>query len=146
MSNRTLAILTGLVLLGMILLFAINLTNILTGRPPNQRYLQYNNIRGIAVSHNQLLYTLNFQQQNEVIDILNVAVPVIEIKPGKRQQPNIDKMIIYQFEGKPEITITPIAFVDQDLIFSAHAWEPHDYLMELSEGDLHKLLSQSYDP
>ncbi len=145
MDNRTLFILTGLVLLGMILLLGLNLTNILTGEPSNQVYLKYNDVRGMAVSRNQLLYTLNFQQQNSVIDILNKALPIDEIKSGQRQQPNIQQMIIYQFQGKPDIVLTPIAYVDRNLIFSAPQWQHNGYLMELSEGDLQTLLSQTYD-
>lgn len=146
MSNRTLIVLTALVIVGMLLLLGLNLTNILTGHPPNQTYLQYNNVRGMAASHNQMLYTLNFQQQNKIIDILNSAVPIVDIEPGDRQPPNIEKLIVYQFEGKPDIILKPIAYIDQDLIFSAPEWNPNGYMMELSEGDLHKLLSQTYDP
>lgn len=145
MDNRTLFILTGCVLLGMILLLAINLTNILTGEPPNQAYLKYNDVRGMAVSRNQLLYTLNFQQQNSIIEILNKAIPIDEIKSGQRQPPNIQEMVVYQFQGAPDITLTPIAYVDQNLVFSAPQWQHNGYLMELSEGDLQKLLSQTYD-
>lgn len=145
MNNRTLVILTALVLLSMILLFSINLTNILTGKPPNQVYLKYNDVRGMATSHNQLLYTLNFQQQNHVIDILNEAVPLKEIQPGQRQTPSIQQIIIYQFQGNPDIVLTPIAYVDQHLIFAAPQWQPDGYLMEHNKGDLHKLLSQTYD-
>lgn len=145
MSNRTLAFLTALVILSMMILLALNLTDLLTGQPPNQTYLKYNHVRGMAISHNQMFYTLNFKQQNTVIDILNRAVPITEIKPGKRQPPNIDKLVIFQFLGKPDIELTAITYIDQDLIFSVPQWVPNGYLLELSEGDLQKLLSQTYD-
>lgn len=146
MNNRTLIFLTILVLLGMAILFSINMTYILTGQPENQTYLKYNDVRGMAVGHNQMLYTLNFKQQNSVIDILNKAVRVVGVKPGKRQKPNIEKIVVYQFEGKPDVTIIPIAYIDQNLVFSVPEWEKDGYLMELSEGDLQQLLSQTYDP
>jgi hypothetical protein len=146
MTNRTLLYLTLLVIFGMAILFAINMTSILTGQPESQTYLQYNNVRGMAVAHNQLLYTLNFKQQNQVIDILNRAVRVVGVKPGKRQKPTIEKIVVYQFDNKPDLIINPIAYVDQNLVFSIPQLEKDNYLMELSEGDLQQLLSQTYDP
>ena len=145
MSNRTLFFLTALVILAMIALLAFNMKSILTGQPPNQTYLKYNNVRGMAISQNGMLYTLNFQQQNHVIKILNEAVAIDEIEPGKRSPPNFNKIVIYQFDGAPEVTLTPIAYVDQNLIFSAPQWSRNGYMMELSEGDLRTLLSQTYD-
>jgi hypothetical protein len=145
MSNRTLAFLTALVILGMLILFALNMTDILTGKPPNQVYLKYHDVRGMAVGHHRLHYTLNFKQQNTVIDILNSAVPITEIKSHNREPANIDTLIIYQFQNMPDVVLTPIAYIDQNLVFSAPKWVPNGYLMELSEGDLKKLLSQTYD-
>ena len=146
MSNRTLVYLTTLVILAMAILLGVNMQSILTGQPENQTYLRYNDVRGMAVNHNQLLYTLNFKQQNTVIDILNEAIRINEIKPGNRQPPNIEQLIIYQFDNKPDIVITPIAYVDQNLVFSAPLWGEDGFLMELSEGRLKELLSQTYDP
>jgi hypothetical protein len=146
MTNKTLVYLTFLVLIGIGILFALNMTSLLTGQPDNQNYLQYNKVRGIAVSHNKLLYTLNFKQQKDVIDILNRAVRVVGVKPGKRQKPNIDKIIIYQFKEKSDVTITPIAYVNKNLVFSAPGWDEETYLMEISDGRLFQLLSQTFDP
>lgn len=49
-----------------------------------------NNIRGVAVEIDGLLYTLNFEQQNALIKRLNEEV---ETPPS----PDIKKIIIYQF-------------------------------------------------
>lgn len=145
MSNRTLVVFTVLMIVGMLVLFGLNVSDILTGQPPNQTYLKYNDVQGIAVSNNQLLYTLNFQEQNQVIEILNAAVPINEIKAGKRMPANIEKIVIYPFTGKTEIVLTPIAYVDNNLIFVAPDWVPHGYLMELSDGTLKNLISKTYD-
>lgn len=146
MTNRTLIYLTALVIISMATLFAINLTSILSGKPEDQAYLKFNHVRGMAVSHNQMLYTLNFKQQNDVIEILNHAVRVVGVKPGKRQRPSIDKLIVYQFNDLPDLVITPISYVDDNLVFSAPAWSQDSFLMEMSNGRLHQLLSQTYDP
>jgi len=146
MNYRTLVVLTTLVILGIALLFAINFANLLRGEVPNQTYLRYNQVRGIAVSREQLLYTLNFQQQKQVIDSLNTAVAITDIRQVKRDPPDFEKIVIYQFEGEPDIIIKPLAYVDGDLIFSAPQWQPpKDYLMELSAWNLRNLLSTTYD-
>lgn len=146
MNNRTLVYSTSLVILGMLILLGLNMTAIMSGKPENEKFLRYNHVRGMAVNHNQVLYTLNFTQQNKVIDILNRSVRVVGVKPGKREKPAIDQIIVYQFDGKPDLIINPVAYVDKNLVFSAPEWEPEGYLMELSEGDLQTLLSKTYDP
>lgn len=146
MTNRTLVYLTSLVFLGMLALFALNVSSILTGNPDNQTYLKYNEVRGMAVSHHQMLYTLNFKQQNRIISILNRAVRLTEIKPGEKQPPHIDHLIIYQFNDQPDILLTPITYLDHQLIFSVPQWDPDNNFMELSNGELQQLFSQTYDP
>lgn len=146
MNNRTVVYLTIMVVVGLVVLLAINMSSILTGQPGNQTYLKYNDVRGMAVDHNDLHFTLNFTQQNKVIDIINRSVRVVGVKPGKRQKPDIEKIVIYQFDGKPDLVITPIAYVDNNLVFSIPNWEKDGYLMEVSEGTLQTLLSQTYDP
>ncbi|WP_068468089.1 hypothetical protein [Candidatus Protochlamydia phocaeensis] len=146
MTNRTLIYLTILVLVSMGVLFTLNMTAILTGKPEEETYLKYNQVRGMAVGHHKLLYTLNFKQQNDVIDILNRSVRVMGVKPGKRQKPNIEKIVIYQFNDQPELVLTPIAYIDGNLVFSVPQWNSDGYLMEVSNGRLQQLLSQTYDP
>lgn len=144
MSNRTLGFLTALVILCMIVLFAINLNSILSGQPINQKYLQYNEVRGMAITRHKVLYTLNFEQQNEIVGILNQAIPINVIE-GERTPANIEQLIIYQFQELPDIVLTPIGYVGKDMIFAAPQWTPNGYLKELSEGTLQKLLTESYD-
>ena len=146
MSNRTIFILTFAVLAGMGILLAMNVLSFLGGHPAGQTYLKYNDVRGIAVGHSGLLYTLNFQQQNDVIELINRSAPITEIKAGKRQQPNIEKIVVYLFGNQPPLTITPIAYVNENLVFSVPAWSHDGYFMDLSDGDFHKLLAQTYDP
>lgn len=145
MNNRTLVYLTSLVILGMLVLLGLNMTSLLTGQTEGRSYLRFNHVRGMAIDHNQLLYTLDFSQQNKVIEILNRSVRVVGVKPGKRLKPDFEKIIVYQFDDKPDLVISPIAYVDQNLVFSVPEWESDGYLMELSEGTLQNLLSKTYD-
>jgi len=145
MSNRKLIILTSLFFVGMFALFSINMTSILTGQSPKQTYLKYNNVSGMAVVHNKLNYTLSFKQQNRVIDILNEALIVGELA-GNRKPPNFEKLVIYQLDHEPSIELVPIGYLeDNSMVFSAPTWAPNGYLMDISQGDLQKLISQTYD-
>jgi hypothetical protein len=145
MSNRTLLYSTIVVIAGMLILFGLNVSSILTGRPPNETHLHYNQVRGMAVGYNQLLYTLNFKQQNEVIEILNRSIPVKGINPGRNQPTNVEKIVVYQFDNQPDIIINPIAYVDKNLVFSVPQWSTDGYFREVSAGRLQQLLPQTYD-
>ncbi|MFI5343323.1 MAG: hypothetical protein ACHQUC_03785, partial [Chlamydiales bacterium] len=107
-------------------------------------YLKYNQMQGVAVQHNTLLYTLNFQQQTDLVTLLNRSVRVLGVKPDKHEKPKVEKIIIYQF-GKSNVIITPIAYLNGNLVYSAPAWNADNYLMEISDGELQKLLDQTYD-
>lgn len=140
---------TFLVLVAMGILFFLNYRNIFKGLPlfeMSQRYLKSNEVRGIAVKHNQVLYTLNFPQQNQVIEILNTSVKTQQIKPGKHKRPHLEQIVIYQFDGKPDLILTPLGFIDNELVYTMPSWNQGGYMMEVSNGALQKLLSQTYDP
>jgi hypothetical protein len=145
MRNQTVFTISLLVIIGLCVLFTINISSIMKGKNVDETYVKYNGVRGMAIEHNKLLYTLNFDQQNDVIGMLNRSVRVVGVKPDKRQKPDIEKLVIYQFGDKPDIIITPIAYINNNLVYSAPAWNVDNYLMELSDGGLQKLIAQTYD-
>lgn len=145
MTNRALFILISLTVVAMLALLGLNMTSLLTGSSPPETYLKYNEVRGMEVGYQGLMYTLNFKQQNEIIEILNRSVKIVGLKPGKREKPSIQKIIVYQFDNQPNLEILPIAYIDKNLVFSVPQWSPDGYLMEMSDGYLHQLLSQTYD-
>lgn len=145
-SNKALVYMTLLVLLGMGILFYLNLSNILGGQTEPQPYLKHYAIRGIAVKRSNLLYTLNFDQQNQLADILNLSVLIQTVTTEqKKQTPAISEIIVYQFNGQPDLSLVPIGYADKNLIYSMPSWNPNGYLMDVSEGKLQNLLSQTYD-
>lgn len=145
MNNQTVFTISLLVIIGLGVLFTINISSILRGKETEEAYLKFNSVRGMAIERSKLTYTLNFDQQNDIVSILNRSVRVVGVKPDKRQKPDIEKLVIYQFGNKPDIIITPIAYIDQNLVYSAPAWNTDSYLMELSDGELQKLIAQTYD-
>jgi len=146
MKNRTAFTIALFFVLGVVALFAMNLSTILAKHTLDEKYLKYNHVRGMAVEYNDLLYTLNFKQQNDLVSLLNHSVRVVGVKPDKRKKPEISKIIIYQFEDKPDIVITPVAYVNKNLVYSAPDWNEDNYLMEINDGRVQKLLAQTYDP
>src|SRR5690242_3341532 len=108
MDNRTLYFLTAVVLIAMAILLGLNMNKIIKGTPASQEYLNPNEVRGISIVHDDKPYTLNFQQQLAIIDHLNRAVKIATIPTeGTKQKPDFDKIIIYQFDNKPDIIVTP---------------------------------------
>jgi hypothetical protein len=145
MSNRLLILLTAAVLAGILILFGINMQAILKDRPLPEPYLQYNNVKGMAIIHHQQPYTLNFEQQTQVINTLNRALPTMELPRGKQEAADFEALVIYQFKEPTELRITPIAYINNDLVFTQPDWHQNGYLMEVSDGQLRSLLSETYD-
>lgn len=145
MSNKTLSILLIAVIASIGLLFAINLSNIYGEKTP-QKFLLLNDISGMAVMHKQKQYTLNFEQQNNVANILNRSVK-IDSSLASNQAHTIfefDYLIIFRFDKK-EIKIRPIGFVNQQMLFEAPELYSEGLLRETGPGELKPLLSTTYD-
>lgn len=139
MSNRTLFWMAMIILGAMGVLFLVNMVAFLKGPPPEQ-YISHNEVRGMAVEYKDKLYTLNFDQQNQVIGWLNSAIPVDEaVVEG---EVDVERIIIYRFK-QPEIELKPVTYKDGILIFSATDWSV-DLLRETSEGKLKQMLQESY--
>ena len=137
--------LTFAVLVGMAIILMLNFSRLFT-QQKNERYLSYNGVRGVAVEHQRKLWTLNFDQQNKVIEHLNLSLPI-----GKgthhleKRAFAFDRIVIYRFKG-PDLYITPIAFDGPNLILEAKEWNPSGYLLDVSGGSFDALLQSTYDP
>jgi hypothetical protein len=144
-SNKMIAYLTALVLVAMGVLFILNIEKILHGQTGSEIYLKYNDVAGIGVKHKGLTYTLNFDQQNKMVELLNHSLKVTLIDSGNRQTPDIEQIVIYRLEGKAPLTLLPVAYVDEQLIYSNEEWNAGGYLKDVSNGSLKKLLAETYD-
>lgn len=145
MSNQTVVWMTIAVLASMAILFALNLNEILSGKPPSQTYLQFNDVRGMAVKHDGVLYTLNFDQQKRMIEMINQSDKVERVGDGKREAANFEEIVIYRFDGKDNWVIKPVAYINNDLFYSMPEWHPNGYLMDVSDGKLKTLILETYD-
>lgn len=154
-------IMTILVVGGFAIILMLNFA-VMLGIVPS-RYISPNDVRGMAVEHNKILYTLNFDQQNTIVDIFNRAIPVAkgmiaDRKATPKDIPQISKIIIYRFNGAADIEIIPTAYVSKSssvlnnasqehisMVFSVHEWNPNGFLEEATSDELLKVLSTTYD-
>jgi len=144
MNNRNLKIMTGLLITAVVILMAINVAPIFWHSLP-ETYLSYNGVQGIAVEHNHKLYTLNFSQQNTMIELLNRSLPTNKkMAPDPDLKKSVEKIVIYPF-GAPTFEITPIAYENNHLFFEAPKWNPDGQMLDVSNGDLEHLISETYD-
>lgn len=144
-SNRFLVFMTALVLLGMGVLFVINFNSILGGKPIGQTYLEYNDVRGIAIKHKDSLYTLNFSQQNQLIDFINQSIKIQDYEKQSISKPDFQQIIIYLFNGKPDLILEPVGYMNENLIYTNKEWNPSGYMRDVSAGSLKRFLSETYD-
>jgi hypothetical protein len=109
-----------------------------------------------------MLYTLNFDQQNALVDIFNRAIPVTKESAESRKvndapKSEVQKIVIYRFNA-PDIEIIPVTFVSKsqsavqaqdkqrlNLVFLAPLWNDKGFLEESVGDELHKFLSTTYD-
>lgn len=154
MSNRTIMYLTIVVVIGMGILLALNTATSLG--LSGGRYISSNDVRGMAIDTRGKLWTLNYDQQREVLDILNAAQPLQPSYPGSKgpdfiTHADFNKLIIYRFEDKPDLIITPIGYVSdnnpnaENLEFNVPSWNPNGSLRETSNGKLKSILESLYD-
>ena len=142
MSNNTLIYLLIFAVTVMLALVGLNTIGYWDS-PLSQTYLDKNDVRGIEIEYNKKLWTLNFEQQNKVIDILNSSIATNEYFSPEKS--NFDKLIIYHF-NKPDIVVTPLRQVNNQLVFSVPEWNQKGNLKESQAGSLQAVLSQTYDP
>ncbi len=153
MSNRTILYLTIVVLIGMGIILAINTASTLG---LSGRYISINDVRGMAIEARGKAWTLNYDQQKEVLDILNAAKPLQPSYPGSKgpdflAHADFNRLTIYRFDEKPDLIITPIGYTSdntpgaENLEFSIPSWNPSGPLRESSNGKLKSILESLYD-
>lgn len=127
------------------------------------KYISPNDVRGIAVMHDDKLYTLNFEQQKQLIDIFNRSIPVgkelVETrKVDVPDAPKIQKIIVYRFNAS-DLEMIPVAYVSKSsslldktgttkisLVYSVPEWNQNGLMEESTSDELNKLLSTTYGP
>ncbi len=144
MSNFSLALLTFVGVVCVVALFVLNSYPLLSS-PQGKTWIPVGDVRGSAVENDKVLYTLNFEQQNSLIEMINQSRSEKQ-KPSSNHSLNPQKIIVYRFDNKPEIVIQPIEYTaDDNLVYSVPTLFPDGVLVETSGGKLKQLLIQAYD-
>jgi len=141
MNKRVLLYLAMTTCIIVLVLFGISIS-VPQKTPAGLLRLDYNHVLGSAVEHD-VPYTLNFEQQNTLITYLNAAEPS-NIQPSTAKPTSYSKIIIYRFNA-PDTIITPLTYVDGNLLFSSPEWNEGKPLLDKSQGKLKHLLETSYD-
>lgn len=143
MNNRTLFTLTGVLIATFALLFIIKFIEMTSGET-QAKYIAYNDVRGSSIDYKGLAYTLNFEQQNTLLLLLNQAESAPKGQEAK-EPAAITKIVIYRFGNNPDIVIKPLGYVDGNLLFNAPLWKKDGSLIEKSGGKLKALLENAHD-
>lgn len=144
MSNQNLWAMTIALLAGIGLLFVMNMTPVLDSLNFEKNRLELNDVQAISIEKDGKQHVLNLQQQVELVKYLNLAVPV-EKKTYENQTDQIDfeRIVISRLKNQPEVVITPVGYIRNNLLFSAPSWNPKGYMRDLSDGGLKKIITQA---
>lgn len=146
MNNRTLTYMTIFVLVGMGALLLINTLLLFQSPTTIAKYISRGDVRGMAVIHRHKEYTLNFTQQNTLIAYLNQLEQVPQnVNRSSQTVLDFEKIIVYKFKS-PNVEITPVGYVNDDLLLSVPEWYREGLLKDTSHGELKTILSKTYDP
>lgn len=136
------SILIGSVM-GIIILSSIFNLIAIFWNPYPETYISRNQIRGMAIQHQGILYTLNFSQQNEVAIILNQSIPISQEETDRKHMFSgsavFEKLIIYHFNGS-SIELIPKGILESSYVFSISEWDKNNFFMEQSHGRLQDVL------
>jgi hypothetical protein len=135
-----------LAIAGISFIFLINFLD-LTNREVlgRQSFLAPQEVRGMDLFHKGKPYTLNFEQQNSVIEMLNRALPIVRIEPSELSPTTLEKLTIYRF-NEDTISLIPLGLIDDNIIFKSTGDFTGNFLRDISLGRLKTLLDSSYDP
>ena len=145
MKTSTILTMTALVLVSVFTLLVLNLA---PKGPPvtSNAIIPGTDIRGMAVMHKGLSYTLNFDEQRLATEAIARAVEVKKVDyPTVDTNFNFDKLVVYRFNA-PDVELLPIHYRENNLVFSVPTLNASAYYLELSGGELKQMINASFDP
>ena len=146
MDNRLLSYLTILVVGLIAVLFALKLLPVFWA-PMGEKYISFNQVRGIEVQVVGNSYKLSVAQQNTLIKYLNQAIPVAPPAAEKDSKPlNFDKIIIYRLEDKSDIILAPLTYDSNgNLFFKVPEWNEHGVFKDVSGGKIQSIIIEAIE-
>lgn len=145
MQNNKLTVLIFLGVVGVIALLFLQITP--TNNPTTTPQLStIGDLKGSAIFHKNTPYTLNFDQQQILIEYLNRAAKV------KKSDFTIEtstfpyeRIVLYRFEGG-NIELIPVMLKEKNIVFNIPKISEDSYFLEMSGGQLANVLNGAFDP
>ncbi|GAB4237866.1 MAG: hypothetical protein Tsb0021_17650 [Chlamydiales bacterium] len=111
----------------------------------DRKVLVRGDVRGMEIVHRNIPFTLNFEQQEAVINMINRSLFVGAADLNQiTDEALFEEITIYPFKGNP-MRLRPIAYLtDGNLLYTLPEFHT-GYLQDISEGEMKRLLSKSYD-
>lgn len=142
-STMTMAI---IVIAGIFLIFFLKTaTTLFPGAQKLSTYISADDVEGMTVVYHDLPYALNFDQQNEMIELINRSIPVNDQNPSELLAMSTKKIIVHLF-NKEDVDIQLLGSKDGSVYFSSSTWIAGNNLKDVSTGDMQELINSSYDP
>ncbi len=112
----------------------------------DQEHLLPGEVKGMEIVYHEKPYTLSFEQQNRVVHMINRAIPVgAEDLMRGGTPPPFSEVRIFRFKVE-DIILKPLLFKkDGNLIFTLSNRPSHDFLQDVSLGEMQKLFETLYD-
>ncbi len=113
---------------------------------PREPLIDSGDVRGTVVAKEQVPYTLNFGQQNLVVELLNKMKEINrpeDFEEGKSLP--FDELVIYHFYA-PDSHISAKEFEGGRVVVLYESDAFIRYLSDTSGGDFLKVLKQAYQP
>ena len=108
-----------------------------------EKRINPNWIRGSAATIGEKPYTLNLDQQMELISILNESE--LFTQASSLTPVSWPKLILYRFSGQPDVTVTVVGLSGGKAIFKADPVGSDQLLAEKNAGSMKKLIDSSRD-
>lgn len=108
--------------------------------------LSRDSVRGSALVVKGVTYTLNFNQQVSVINVLGRAIAIgRDAISSDGQKPFFDKLIIYRF-NQPDLIIQPLQQRVTSMLLDIPEWSETQYFLDTSSGELVNTLKEAFGP
>lgn len=142
MGQKAIYYAIAIIIVGILFLFGMNVPIFFQNKntQKTQELFSLENIKGMAIEHKSKLYTLNFNQQTQMVRLLNNN----QLSTYAKKTPeklDFEKIVVYRF-NQPDLEIVPLAFEQSQLLFAVDG----KVFEELSNGKLKQLLTETYDP
>ncbi len=132
-----------LMIAGVVFLLTLNtLPFLMSGK--ELRHLEHQKIKGTSVSYEGKNYTLNYNQQIELIEGLNAAIPIGKGEFKPKDMPDMGQFEIVFFDETPKLILKPAGVIGNNLVFNIPEWNKEGWIKDVTDGKLLHLLENSH--